>query len=474
VTFISLEFWVFMSAVYVLYRLLPLHWQNRMLLVASYIFYGWWDWRFLSLIWISTIFDFLVGLALGGEKRPRARVCILLVSLFVNLGLLGFFKYFNFFAESMAVFLGSAGFTGNWTTLNIILPIGISFYTFQSMTYTIDIYRGKLQATRRFLDFALFVTFFPQLMAGPIERAANLLPRLMNTRTITMEQSSRGVYLILLGLFKKVAIADGLAPFVNAVYNSSGAVSWVEILLATYLFAFQIYCDFSGYSDIARGLAKLLGIELMTNFNLPYMARNPREFWSRWHISLSTWLRDYLYISLGGNRGGRGKTYRNLMLTMVLGGLWHGAAWNFVLWGFYHGVCLCLHRVFAREETGPAPSSSLWQSVRNIASMVLFFHITCYGWLLFRANSFAEIARFTWTLFTGSGGLVVTPKLPSFCVLAGLPLLLLLDSMQYFAGTPHFYQKWQVPLRAALYASLIFVLLTGLSNESTEFIYFQF
>ena len=320
-TFVSIVFLVFMLILYPLYLVLPHRWQNHLLLVGSLVFYGWWDWRFLGLLAFTSTLDWWVGRLLESTEDPGRRRFLLTASISANLATLGFFKYFNFFAGSLASVLAPFGVELGWTTLHIILPIGISFYTFQSMSYTFDVYRRHMPTCRSYFDFMTFVSFFPQLVAGPIERAVDLIPRVQAPRRITRDGFSRGLYLILLGLFKKIAVSDGVAGSVDAIYNATHAVSGADVRLATWLFAVQIYCDFSGYSDIARGLAKILGFDLMTNFNLPYMSVNPSEFWRRWHISLSTWLRDYLYIPLGGNRGSESKTYRNLMTTMGLGGL---------------------------------------------------------------------------------------------------------------------------------------------------------
>ena len=267
--------------------------------------------------------------------------------------------------------------------LNIVLPIGISFYTFKGIGYVIDVYRGNVELEHDYKNFALFIAFFPALLAGPIDRAKDLLQQITVKRKITQEQTLRGLHLIFYGLFKKVVIADGVVGTVNSVFGSTGQMSWIDVVVATVLFTLQIYCDFSGYTDIARGTAKLLGFNLMVNFRLPYFSQNPREFWSKWHISLSTWLRDYLYIPLGGNKHGKSNTYRNLMLTMVLGGLWHGAAWNFVLWGLYHGVVLCVHKAIKATKSTVGTQKNL---ITNIIKVTLFFSITCYGWLIFRGT----------------------------------------------------------------------------------------
>jgi len=391
VLFNSTAFFVFFAVVYAAYLLLQrrLRLQNALLLVASYLFYGYWDWRFLSLIAISTLVDFVIGRALGrtderavGGQRRRL---LLAISVVVNLAILGFFKYFNFFASSLVEVLSAFGAHADLVTLNIVLPVGISFYTFQTMSYTIDVYRGRLQPTDSLLDFAVFVAFFPQLVAGPIERAVNLLPQVGRPRRITAAQVDSGLFLILWGLYKKVVVADNAALIANAVFNDYASHTGLDILLGVIAFSVQIYGDFSGYSDIARGVARLMGFELMVNFRLPYFAVNPSDFWLRWHISLSSWLRDYLYISLGGNRTGRLLTYRNLLVTMLLGGLWHGAAWNFIVWGAYHGVILALYRAFERRPAHENPWGGEHRYAVVLAKMGLMFALTLLGWLFFRA-----------------------------------------------------------------------------------------
>ncbi len=327
--FNSYCFWLFFLVVFVLYAGLNHKWQNRLLLVASYIFYGAWDWRFLSLIWISTVVDFFVALKIDEHRHSsnheRQKKLWLIVSLCTNLGLLGFFKYCGFFVEEMGQLMDWLGVPLSLPSLSIVLPVGISFYTFQTMSYTIDVYRDQIRPVRDFEGFALYVAFFPQLVAGPIERSTHLMPQIIKPRQLTSDGYIEGLYLVLLGMFKKVVIADNMAIIVNAVFQSPvSQLSGLECLLGVYAFAFQIYGDFSGYSAIARGVSKFLGFDIMVNFNLPYFAQSPQEFWHRWHISLSTWLRDYLYIPLGGNRHGTARTYRNLMVTMVLGGIWHG------------------------------------------------------------------------------------------------------------------------------------------------------
>jgi alginate O-acetyltransferase complex protein AlgI len=352
-----------------------------MLLLASYFFYGMWDWRFLFLIILSTTIDYLCGLKIGHCQNEQAKKkTFLFISIVSNLLILGFFKYANFFIGNLIFFLESIGIQANLNTLNIILPVGISFYTFQSMSYTIDVYRGELKPTKKYFDFALYVAFFPQLVAGPIERAKRLLPQISFERKVQFDDFTLGCRLILWGLFKKVVVADGLALYVDPVFQNVQYHSSFTFVVATFFFAFQIYCDFSGYSNIAIGLARMMGIRLMQNFRLPYMASNIRDFWSRWHISLSTWLRDYLYIPLGGSRFGYLKTCRNIMITMLLGGLWHGANWTFVFWGALHGGYVIIDHL--RGKAGKVQG--------NVIGVVTTFLLVLVSWIFFRANNLSE------------------------------------------------------------------------------------
>lgn len=474
--FTELSFWGFFALVAAAYVMLPHKGQNRMLLVASYVFYGAWDWRFLSLILLSTVVDYFVALRLRSEMSEPRRKQLLWVSLSVNLGMLGVFKYLGFFADSFQALLAGLGYDADPLMLSIVLPVGISFYTFQTLSYTIDVYRRELEPEPDFLDFALFVAFFPQLVAGPIERARNLLPNIASPRVLSWEALGRGAVLCLLGLIKKIVIADGIAPSVDAVYGSPDP-SRIDILLATWLFAVQIYCDFSGYTDIARGVAKMLGFSLMRNFAQPYFAADPQEFWRRWHISLSSWLRDYLYISLGGNRGGRWATYRNLMATMLLGGLWHGAAWNFVLWGGYQGALLAVHRALTgrRGGSGEGARRSLGDWLLRGLAIAAFFQVVCYGWLLFRASSFEQIAGFTARLAgIAAAPAGITMPDPPLAALLGMVWLLGWDIMVERSGDVRFYAGWPMAVRAALYAGMIYLLAFGATTATSAFIYFQF
>jgi alginate O-acetyltransferase complex protein AlgI len=480
VLFSQLQFWVFFAVVFALYAASPHRLQNRLLLVASYMFYAAWDWRFLGLILLSTTVDYLVALRMSRTPDMTVRRRLLRISLAVNLGMLGTFKYLGFFVESFTSLMADFGVAAHSSTLNIILPVGISFFVFQSLSYTFDVCRGRLEARTDFFDFALFISFFPQLVAGPIERASHLLPEIEAPRRITWDGIGRGAVLCLIGLVKKVVVADGVAGSVDAVYgmpNPTGA----EVALATWLFAVQIYCDFSGYTDIARGVAKMLGFSLMRNFAQPYFAANPQEFWRRWHISLSTWLRDYLYISLGGNRGGRAKTYRNLMATMTLGGLWHGAAWNFVLWGVYQGAMLSVHRALTGPQT-PAPAGLMaslpraLQLIVRLATIAIFFQLVSYGWLLFRAGSLDQILDFTAQLATINPGQFahIAMPTPPMAALLGIIFVLAWDLATELGGGVRFYLRWPMAARGALYAAMIYLLAMGATTAPAAFIYFQF
>ncbi len=476
--FNSFAFALFFPTVLLLYWVLPHRWQNRMLLAASYLFYGWWDWRFLSLILISTVVDFNLGLRLqrlteaGGENVERKRKQVVAASVATNLTILGFFKYFNFFTGSLTAAFQGLGIGMDPMLVNIVLPVGISFYTFQTISYTVDIYRGELTATRSFPEFALFVAFFPQLVAGPIERAKVLLPQILAPRRASRPQMVDGLHLVFWGLFKKVYVADNLAPYVDSLFALPDPTGW-QTMMAAYGFAFQIYCDFSGYSDIARGCAKLLGMELMLNFAYPYTSLNPAEFWRKWHISLSTWLRDYLYIPLGGNRNGGFMTYRNLSLTMLLGGLWHGATWLFVLWGAYQGALLVVHRLL-KDTLRKVPflaDKRPWRPAW-LLKVVVTFQFVCLGWLIFRGQSVAQI----WEMVTSVAALegpvdwsLVTP------LLVFVAPLLLVDMVQYTLKRDDLYRIPSIPLpvKSAAYAVLSYLLVFH-GAVSQSFIYFQF
>ena len=469
--FNSLEYAIFLPLVLLLYWRFRHKQQNLLLLAASYLFYGWWDYRFLALLAFTTVVDYWVGLQLGRMEEERARKRLLIVSIAVNLGVLGFFKYFNFFVDSAASLLQQVGLNANMPTLRIILPVGISFYTFQSMSYTFDVYRRRIPPSESLLDFALYVAYFPQLVAGPIERAQALLPQITSNRTRpSPEQVSSGLVLILLGLFKKVAIADVMAPIVEASFSSPDTQPALALMTGIYAFSLQIYGDFSGYSDIARGSSRLMGIELMENFNQPYLSRNITAFWRTWHISLSTWLHDYLYIPLGGNRKGKLNTYRNLMVVMLLGGLWHGAAWTFVIWGGLHGLYLAVHRAFG----GYVPRGYQGRFVvrRDLIPAVFTFHLVTFAWIFFRAGSLTGAASYVQNLFDLRLGL---PD-PNHAILLGLAAVavLTLDLIQRNAGQHEVMVSWRPSWQGLAYATFIVAIVIFSGGPITPFIYFQF
>lgn len=467
--FDSPEFALFLALVLPTYFLLRHRAQNFFLLLASYFFYGFWDWRFLSLLLVSTVVDFVVARGIAAASGPRQRRSLLIVSVCTNLGILGFFKYFNFFVDSFREMVGIIGFQLETGLLEVVLPVGISFYTFQTMSYTIDVYRGTARPERSLLNFALYVAFFPQLVAGPIERATHLLPQIAAPRKPRWEMFSSGAWLILWGLYKKVFVADNLAKIVDPVYADPASASGFLILVATYAFAFQIYADFSGYTDIARGTAKLMGFDIMLNFKLPYFATDPSDFWKRWHISLSQWLRDYLYIPLGGNRLGEWLTCRNLMITMALGGLWHGAAWNFVLWGIYHGFLLVLFRKWGgwRRFAG---STAL--ETRLLAIFVMF-HLSCLGWVFFRIPEINHLIPMA-TAFVGNFSASATDLAILENALFYLALLIPIQILQYRRGNLLAVLELPVPIRALVFVLLYFSITLGGAFDGRAFIYFQF
>ncbi len=474
--FNSLEFLVFLPVVLAIYYLLPHRGQNPFLVLASCWFYASWDPLFLLPLLTSTTIDYVCAEGMQRSfnrgEPSQARKKFLIFSLVTNLGLLAFFKYCNFFVDSFhALFLGF-GIALNKPTLDVVLPIGISFYTFQALSYTIDVYRGQQHAVRSFWDFFLAVLFFPHLVAGPIQRASNLIAQVVHPRRTTAVQVQDGLALIAWGYFKKIYIADGLAPIVDQVF-SSASPGGGQVAVGVLAFAIQIYCDFSGYTDIARGVAKLMGFEFMLNFNLPYFALNPPDFWRRWHISLSSWLREYLYIPLGGNRGGPLRMHRNLIITMVLGGLWHGAAWNFVLWGFYHGAILVGHRLAtpALARIG-VQMAGVWRLPWLLTRMAAMFLMTCYGWLLFRADSFGQIVYMTAALFSPFEALPLN-QLGEVAWRAA-PLIVV-QVIQYRSGRLEFLRLpvFTPALRSAACALMAYAVLF-LGGASQSFVYFQF
>ncbi len=463
--FNSTVFLGFFAGVYALYLALGRRHraQNALLLAASYVFYGWWDWRFLGLIGLSTAVDYAVGLALEAPRGPRARRRLLWISVAINLGILGTFKYFDFFAASLVELAGLFGAVPGSVTLDLVLPVGISFYTFQSMSYSIDVYRRRLPATRDPLEFALFVAFFPQLVAGPIERAGRLLPQLARPRTVSAERVHTGLFLISWGYFKKVVVGDNVGRLADHVFANHAVYDSLDLTLGVLAFSVQIYADFSGYSDIARGLARLLGFELTVNFRLPYLAASPSEFWRRWHVSLSEWLRDYVYIPLGGNRCSRRRSLCNLAITMLLGGLWHGAAWTFVIWGAYHAALLGVFRV-ASWSRSP-------RRLVGAAQTAAVFLLVSAGWMIFRSTSPEQLLHFATHvgLLPSALSARFAWDLTFFC----LPLVGI-EWWQQRRGDLLAPAHAPLPVQMALHAGLLFGIAVFGAREPVEFVYFQF
>ena len=473
--FNSLQFVWFFLVVYALYRLLPLvaaehrahRAQNWLLLVASYYFYAAWDYRFLALLFASTIVDFTCGLLMGRIAHQGRRRLVMALSITFNLTLLGFFKYFNFFADNLQAVFAMVGWRLDYVTLRVLLPVGISFYTFVTMSYVIDVYRREAEPTRDFVDFAVFVAYFPHLVAGPILRANRLLAQIDRPRHVSPDQIRDGLWLIAWGFFQKIFVADNLAGIASHIFAPGAHDAGINVLLGTYAFAFQIYGDFAGYSNIARGTSKLMGIELIENFRFPYLVTTPQAFWRNWHISLSTWLRDYLYIPLGGNRGSAWDTRRNLMITMVLGGLWHGAAWTFVIWGFYQGLLLIAYRPFERRLAALAGGL-------RFAAWFLMFHLTCIGWLIFRAPSLHGLIGLAGSLATNFspasadvGGVVV----PLLLYTTPLVIVHLLEAR---ANDVLVVPRFSPGVRYTFYVTAMYLILLFGNFGGSEFIYFQF
>jgi len=520
--FNSLTFLVFVSIFFALYFVVKGMPRLILCLVASYFFYGWWDWRFLTLIVISTCIDFFVGRQLSETIEEPKRRKLLYLSIVANLGFLVFFKYFNFFIDSFKEMMVSSGIETNMDTLNIILPMGISFYTFQSMSYTIDIYRKKLTPEKGIIKFATYISFFPQLVAGPIVRASDFLPQFTMDKKFDWNRIIQGLGQVLWGFFKKVAIADSLALYVDLCFGAPGTYGSLHLTIGVIFYAFQIYCDFSGYSDIAIGLAKMMGFDFPRNFRTPYFSKNFSEFWERWHISLSSWLRDYLYIPLGGNRNGsfgsyffiglffaitifitqwwwlvipgallflflymykkRGSsqeaktfTYLNLMVTMLLGGLWHGAAWTFLFWGFLHGSYLIIQRLFSRPFNNVLNAIKLPVAMQNLISIGMVFFATCFAWIFFRATSFEDaftmikgissFADFNWS--------AVLHKLIVIKCSFLLIMLLMVETLAQRVDFPDLLLKSPV-FRIVSFATILWIIAFFGTFGSNAFIYFQF
>lgn len=483
-SFNSIDFALFVPFVFFVYWFVlnrNLKVQNAFLLVMSYVFYGWWDYRFLSLLVISTIIDYFVGIWLGKTDDQGRRKFLLAISVVCNLGLLGFFKYYNFFVDNVEAVFTLFGKPIELGTLRIILPVGISFYTFQTMSYSIDVYRRDMTPTKDFIAFASYVTFFPQLVAGPIERATNLLPQFLQRRKFVYETAVEGLTQIAWGLFLKIVIADACAPMVNEIFASPGSYSASTLIVGAFLFAFQIYGDFSGYSEIAIGTSKLFGFTLMRNFAYPYFSRDIAEFWRRWHISLSTWFRDYMYFPFGGSRKGKWMSVRNTMVIFIVSGFWHGANWTFIVWGMLNALFFLPLLLSSRNRmnVGTVAQGRRFPTVTEVLSIGGTFCLTLVGWVFFRAKSVGDAMAYLSGMVSPS--LFSAPRFPGSRRLPIVMACILALILAEWAGRNDAYALARiraVPTRAIRWAAYLGIVFTiyflGNFSESIEFIYFQF
>lgn len=480
--FNSIDFAIFLPVVFVLYWFVfknSLRYQNLLIVAASYVFYGWWDWRFLGLIVFSTVLDFFIGKSLEKAKLELNRKLLLYTSITVNLGFLGVFKYFDFFVSNFIDAFSLFGVEISAGSLNIILPVGISFYTFQTLSYSIDVYRRKLKHTDDFIAFSAFVCFFPQLVAGPIERATNLLPQFLKARKFNYEQAADGMRQILWGFFKKVVIADNCAVFVNAIFDKPDPLSGSTLFMGSVLFAFQIYCDFSGYSDIAIGTSRLFNINLKQNFATPYFSRNIGEFWRRWHISLSTWFRDYLYIPLGGSRGGTWNKIRNVFVIFIVSGLWHGASWNFIVWGGLNALYFLPLMLTKknRNHLNTVAEGSLFPTYKEFLSIGFTFFLTVIAWVFFRADTLTEAVHYLNLMFSSSFFSIPSFITPKAFMLYTTILICLFIAVEWVQRDKKFglsIENLSRPSRWVIYTIVVGVIITFGQFGGSEFIYFQF
>lgn len=480
--FNSIDFAIFLPIVFLLYWAFSeqnIKYQNFLIVGASYFYYGWWDWRFLSLILFSTIVDYLVGIGLSKEENQQKRKFLLLTSVLINLGFLGFFKYYNFFLDNFITAFSFFGSEIKANTLDIILPVGISFYTFQTLSYTIDVYKRKLEPTKDFIAFSAFVSFFPQLVAGPIERASNLLPQFYAKRTFNYAKAVDGMRQILWGLFKKIVIADNCAEHVNLIFNNSQDYSGSTLVLGAIFFNFQLYCDFSGYSDIAIGTARLFGFDLKCNFNFPYFSRDIAEFYRRWHISLTTWLRDYLYIPLGGSRVSTLKKIRNTFLIFILSGFWHGANWTFIVWGTLNAIYFLplLLTNKNRVNLDTVAQGKYFPTSKEIFLMLLTFSLAAFSRIFFRANDIEHAFGYISEILSPS--LFIIPKFYDMRNALTTIILVSIFVLIEWLGREGQYAisrlnlKFNRPFRWALYFAIIFTIISY-GGKKQAFIYFQF
>jgi D-alanyl-lipoteichoic acid acyltransferase DltB (MBOAT superfamily) len=482
--FTTPAFAIFLPIVFLLYWFVTsksLALQNMLLLVSSYFFYGCWDWRFLFLLIFSTLLDYYTGLRMSDAKDQKGKRVWFWLSVCINLGFLGVFKYYNFFAQSFSDLLSHVGITVNPWTLKVILPVGISFYTFHGLSYVIDIFRGKIKAERNFVDYAVFVSFFPLLVAGPIERATHLLPQIKQKRVFNYSQAADGMMQILWGLFKKIVIADQAAQYVNLIFNHPLAYSGSTLVLGAVLFAFQIYGDFSGYSDIAIGTAKLFGIELLRNFAYPYFSRDIAEFWRRWHISLSSWFRDYLYIPLGGSRGGNWMRIRNTFIIFIVSGFWHGANWTFIAWGALNALFIMPSILLRtnRNNLDIVAQGRLFPTWRELIAMIVTFGLAVFAWIFFRSPSIHQALVYIGGILKPS--LFKVPYFPGIGLAKPffffLILFIIIEWLQreYSFGIQVIRHKWTRAVRWQFYALLTIVIYYyAVTTDTQQFIYFQF
>ena len=479
--FNSLEFLIFLPIVFLLYWFVfkPLKWQNLLVVVVSYIFYGWWDWRFLILIAFTTFCSFLSGLLIekyDGVRRKQRWVSA--ANIILNLSILGVFKYYNFFVDNLQILLAQIGINLDWPTLHIILPVGISFYTFQALSYSIDVYRKKLKATRDIVAFFAFISFFPQLVAGPIERATNLLPQFLSSRTFNEAKAVDGLRQILWGFFKKVVVADTCASTLMYIWGDYQHMSGISLFLGGLLFTSQIYGDFSGYSDIAIGTARLFGIDLKQNFNYPYFSRSIPEFWRRWHMSLMTWFRDYIYFPLGGSHCSKMKVIRNVFIVWGVSGLWHGANWTFICWGLYHACLLAVYNVLGvNTKYEHEVAYGKWiPSIRESCQLLLTFFLAVIGWIIFRAETMTQAVSYLYRMFTSpfEGMSVGSIKYTfSFIIIMMIVEWIQRDKKHALEFShPHGILGYRLT-RWAIYLSVLLITLV-FAGEQSQFIYFQF
>ena len=479
--FNSIEFAIFLPSIFIIYWFVTksIKQQNILILLSSYLFYGWWDWRFLSLIFFSTVIDFLIGKGIEKNEKPLNRKYLLWISILINIGFLGFFKYYNFFIDNFMYAFSTLGIELNYQSLKIILPVGISFYTFQTLSYTIDVYKRKLKPTTEFITFAAFVSFFPQLVAGPIERATNLLPQFKKNRKFDYNQAADGMRQILWGFFKKIVIADNCAVFANQIFNNYSDYSGSTLVLGAVFFAFQIYGDFSGYSDIAIGTARLFGFNLMQNFAFPYFSRDIAEFWRRWHISLSTWFRDYIYIPLGGSRGTNYLKIRNVFIIFLLSGFWHGSNWTFIIWGGLNAIyflpIMLLNK--NRINTNIVAKGNNLPSINEFFSMMLTFSLITLAWIFFRAEDIHHAISYLSNIMHPSiltFPELITPKLEMIYTLFCIFILLLIEWVNRDKIHGLETASYKKINRWTLYFIIIIMIITFGSFNQNSFIYFQF